>query len=434
MAADPVLPAGSLASAPMSPASRPTAERRVLYWYDPMMPAQKFDKPGPSPFMDMALVPRYAEPDAAPVAGTAPSLAVSAQARQALGLRLARVSRQTMSTLIEAGGTLQLNERDLNIVQARGPGFVERVHGLAPGDVVAAGAPLVDLFYPEWLAAQQEFLAIQATGDAVLTQAAQQRLRLLGLPIELIDRVARGRQAQAVQRLLTPSAGVITELAVRPGMTVAAGTPLVRINGLATLWLEAAVPEALAARVRPGQAVQVRLLALPGELITGRVAAVLSEANRETRTLRLRIVLPNPGGRLHAGLSAAVNLTTAARVALVAPAEAVVRTGRRALVYLAEGEGRFRPVEVVLGEIFNGPTGELIEVVSGLVAGQQVVASGQFLIDSEASLQGIETVPSVPGTPAAPVLPVAPVTPAVKAAPVTPAVKAAPVATSGASR
>jgi Cu(I)/Ag(I) efflux system membrane fusion protein len=376
----------AMSGAPAATASAPAAERKVLYWYDPMVPGQKFDKPGKSPFMDMQLVPRYAdEGEPAAEGSSEPGLSVSTQAQQALGLRLATVTKQALGAAIEAVGTVQLNERDIAIVQARTAGFVERVYARAPGDVIAAGAPLVDVFNPEWQGAQQEYLAVRATGDAALAQAARQRLALLGMPAALVERMERTGQPVAVQTITAPSGGVISELMVRNGMTVGAGMTLARINGLGTVWLEAALPEAQAAGVAPGQAVEARFPSLPGEVVKGKVAAILPETNRESRTLRLRIELPNPGQRLRAGLFAQVSLRGTAREALVLPAEAVIRTGKRALVYLSEQPGRFRPVEVEVGE----QVGDQIVVRSGLTAGQQVVASGQFLLDSEASLQGV---------------------------------------------
>ena len=400
------LPAGASAAAPPPAAS--AGERKLLYWYDPMVPTQRFDKPGKSPFMDMQLVPRYAD-EAETQPGAPGALTISTQAQQALGLRLASVETRPLGAAIEAVGTVQLNERDVAVLQARTAGFVERVFGRAPGDVVAAGAPLAELFNPEWLGAQQEYLAVRATGDAALTQAAQQRLRLLGMPMALVERVAASGQPAALHTVSAPIGGVISELLVRQGMAVAPGMTLARINSLSTVWLEVALPEALAATIHPGQRVQARFPALPGEVVNGKVAAVLAEANRDTRTLRLRIELPNPGQRLKAGLFAQVSLQGAPREVLVVPAESVIRTGKRALVYLAEPAGRYRPVPVEIGEQVD----EWIVVRSGLAAGQQVVASGQFLIDSEASLQGV----MARATAAAPVAPVAPVAPAAAAPP-----------------
>jgi Cu(I)/Ag(I) efflux system membrane fusion protein len=359
-----------------------SAERKVLYWHDPMVPGQKFDKPGKSPFMDMQLVPRYADEDTAENGAT---LGVSTQAQQALGVRLAEVTLRPVGAAVELPATVQLNERDIAIVQARTAGFVERVHARAPGDVVAAGAPLVDLLYPEWLGAQQEYLAVKATGDAALARAARQRLLLLGMTPTLLDSVDAQGKAIGVQTVSAPIGGLIAELMVRQGMTVSPGMSLARINGLGTVWVEAALPESQAAAVLTGQAAVARFAALPGQVISGRVTALLPEANRETRTLRLRVELPNPGLRLRAGMAAQISLRAAPRQALVVPAEAVIRTGRRALVYLAEGGGRFRPVEVQTGEQID----DWLVVTSGLTAGQKVVASGQFLLDSEASLQGV---------------------------------------------
>ncbi len=370
--------AGAAASAP---------ERKVLYWYDPMVPSQKFDKPGKSPFMDMQLVPKYG--DEAGAEGK-PGVSVSPQAQQSLGLRVARAERQAMSSSIDVVGTVMLNEREVSILQSRANGFVERVYGRAPGDVVAAGAPIADVLLPEWLAAQQEFLAVRATGDATLAAASRQRLVLLGMSHELIEQVATSGKPQPLVTLTAPIGGLIAELMVRQGMTVGMNMTLARFNGLSTMWVEAAVPELMAAGVAPGQVAEVRLPATPGQVIRGRVAAVLPETNRETRTLRVRVELPNPGQRLRAGMFAQVAIKGAPQGdAVVVPIESVVRTGKRALVYVLDAPGpsagRYRPVEVELGP----ELGERIVVRRGIEAGQQVVASGQFLIDSEASLQGI---------------------------------------------
>ena len=381
------------------------AQRQPLYWYDPMVPTQRFDKPGKSPFMDMQLVPKYPGADSGADSGAAsnaaPALSVSPQAQQSLGLRVATVERTSSSVTINAVGSVQLNERDVSIVQARAAGFVERVYARAPGDVLAAGAPLADLLLPEWVAAQREFLAVKALNEAALTQAARQRLLLLGLPEALIVQLERSGQTQASYTLRTPSAGLLVELSVRQGMTVTPGMSLARINGLAQVWLEAAVPEAQAAAVRVGQTVEARLSAFPGELFRGRVAAVLAQSNLDTRTLRVRIELPNPQQRLKVGMFAQVSLQGPTLTAVMVPAEAIIRTGTRALAYVVDAPGRFRPVEVEIGQ----EIGDRLVVLRGLEPGQQVVASAQFLIDSEASLQGLLPLPATAGAAAAPSAP-----------------------------
>ena len=369
--------------APSAP-SADAAGKQALYWYDPMYPAQRFDKPGKSPFMDMQLVPKYAG-EASAGAG----VQIDPAKTQNLGVRLATVERGTLSSNVSATGVIEFNERDVAVVQARAAGFVQRVYGRASGDIVSAGAPLADLLVPEWAGAQGEFLAVQRTGNPALIQAARQRLRLLGMPDALIATVERSGRVRNVATVSTPSGGVIKTLGVRSGMTVSAGQTLAEINGLSRVWLNAAVPEATAGEVRVGQFARATLAAYPGEAFTGRVTAVLPQAQVESRTLTVRIELPNPGGRLRPGLFATIQLGGADRPALLVPSEAVIRTGRRALVMVAGAGGRYLPAEVKTGRESGGRT----EVLAGLSAGEKVVASGQFLLDSEASLSGVQARP-----------------------------------------
>lgn len=357
-------------------------ERQPLYWYDPMYPQQKFDQPGKSPFMDMQLVPKYAED-----ADGAGSVRIEPDIQQNLGLRLATVTTGKLEQDIQLTGVLAFDARNVALVQARASGFVERAYARAPGDVVAAGDPLADVLIPEWAAAQEEFLALRRSGDPALAAAARQRLQLVGMPDALITRIERRGKAEPALTLTSPISGVIRDLEVRTGMALAAGQTLARINGIDRVWLEVAVPEAQAATLKAGQAVEARLPALPGETTHGVLAAILPEADPQSRTLRVRIELDNATGRLRPGMTAQVQLNQqGGDEVLLVSSEAVIRTGKRTLVMLAEDKGRFRPVEVRLGQENEGQT----VVLAGLEAGQQVVASGQFLIDSEANLRGIE--------------------------------------------
>jgi Cu(I)/Ag(I) efflux system membrane fusion protein len=355
--------------------------RTVLYWYDPMVPQQKFDKPGKSPFMDMELVPKYADEG-----GDAATVTIDPGVAQNLGVRLATVKRGTIDTDVEATGIVDFNEREVAIVQARSGGFVERVARLAPNDVVGAGAFIAELLVPEWAALQQEYLALKAVGDALLEQAARERMRLGGMPDSLIREVdASGKVSNRIT-ITAPRGGVIQTLEVRPGMTLMAGQTLARINGIGTVWLDVAVPEAQAGSVRQGQPAEAVFAAFPGTSVQGHVTALLPTLNDGARALRVRVELPNRDGRLRPGLTARVSLKGGSgQSALLVPTEAVIRTGRRALVIVAEEKGRYRPVEVTLGP----DTGTDTVILSGLNEGQAIVASGQFLIDSEASLQGI---------------------------------------------
>ncbi len=363
------------------PAETQADGRTVLYWYDPMYPQQRFDKPGKSPFMDMELVPKYADEGA-----DAASVKIDPAVAQNLGVRLATVARAAMDTEVHATGVVDFNERDVVIVQARSGGFVERVARLAPNDVVSSGAWIAEILVPEWAALQQEYLALKGLGDVTLEAAARERMLLGGMPASLIAEVAKTGKIRNRVTITTPRGGVVQALEVRPGMTVMAGQTLARINGIGTVWLDVAVPEAQAAAVRVGQTVEADFPAFPGAPVSGRITALLPTLNADARALRVRVELPNRNGQLRPGLSARVSLKGGAGEAVLrVPTEAVIRTGRRALVIVAEEGGRYRPVEVVLGPEAGSDT----VIVSGLEEGQQVVASGQFLIDSEASMQGI---------------------------------------------
>lgn len=358
-----------------------TADKPALYWYDPMYPQQKFDKPGKSPFMDMQLVPRYAE-------GAAGSAAVQIDPRvaQNLGVRLATVTRGVLASTLELSGILAFNERDVAVVQARASGFVERVYDRAPGDVLKAGAPLADLLIPEWAAAQEEFLVLRRSADARLLAAARQRLHLSGMPAGLIAQMERSGRVQSVLTVASPIGGVVQTLDVREGMTMAAGQSLARINGLDRLWLQVAVPQAQGAALAVGQAVESRFVGLPGQTVKGTVSAILPTIAGDSRTVQVRVELPNADGTLRPGMTAQVRLAqSSAQSVLQVPSEALIRTGKRTLVMLAEEGGHYRPVDVEVG----AENQEMTVIRSGLQEGQQVVASGQFLLDSEASLRGI---------------------------------------------
>lgn len=367
-----------------APAAEARADRPVLYWYDPMVPDQRFDAPGKSPFMDMQLVPRYADE-----AGTAPGVRIDPARIQSLGVRFATARQGQLANDLTATAVVDFNQRDVAVVQARAAGFVQRVYGRAPGDVIAAGAPLVDLLVPDWGGAQTEYLAVRRAGDERLAQAARQRLVLLGMPESLIASVEHSGRPRTVVVVTSPIGGVIRTLGVRSGMSIPAGATLADINGLSTVWLNAAIPEALAGRLRTGQGVEVTLAAFPGERFTGRLTALLPEVVGESRTITGRVELANRGGRLRPGMFGQITFGDGAAGALVVPSEAVIRTGTRTLVMLAEPGGRFRPAEIRVGREAGGQT----EILAGLAEGERVVASGQFLIDSEASLSGVQARP-----------------------------------------
>ncbi len=364
--------------------------RKILYWHDPMVPGQKFDKPGKSPFMDMQLVPVYAD-EAQDDGG----VAISSRVQQNLGVRTAEAKMGELKPVVEAVGSVVYNERDVAMVQARANGFLEKLHVRAPLDPVRRGQALAELYVPEWVAAQEEYLLAARLADpglGSLKEGAAQRMRLAGMSEAQIGRVVSTGQVHARTTLVSPIDGVVGELTAREGMTVMSGAPLFRINGLRTVWVHAEVPESMAAQVRPGNAVEARAAALPGRTFPGKVSAILPQVNAATRTIQARVELANPGGQLVPGMFATVNFSPNARKqALLVPSEAVIQTGKRSVVVLVEvaedGKQRFRPANVEIGAESGGVT----EIRKGIEPGMKVVTSGQFLIDSEASLKATET-------------------------------------------
>ncbi|MBS0418799.1 MAG: efflux RND transporter periplasmic adaptor subunit [Proteobacteria bacterium] len=360
-----------------SPA-KPT--RAVLYWYDPMQPSQHFNQPGKSPFMDMQLIPKYADE------GAQNGIRVDPAMTQLLGIRYTTVQRGKLSQPVAAVGSISFNERDIAVVQTRSAGFVTRVYARAPGDVIERNAPLVDLLAPEWTGAQTEFLALLRSADPALIEAARERMTLVGMPPELIAQVERSGQPQATVTVRSPIAGVIAALDAREGMSMPSGATIASINGLGSVWLDAAIPEARGVEMATGRDVTVRLPAYPGESFKGRLITILPQANAQTRTLRARIELPNPGARLRPGMFANVSLGAedSEAVSYVAT-EALIRTGQRTVAIVAGENGHFIPTAVETGR----DVGVNTVILRGLTQGQRVVASGQFLIDSEASLKEV---------------------------------------------
>lgn len=356
-------------------AATEAGERKVLYWYDPMVPDQHFDQPGKSPFMDMQLVPKYADEVAGGGVSIDPGL------RQSVGIRTEQVEIGRLAATVRVPGTLAWDLRREAVVSAVTEGLVSRVQVKAPYTKVARGQPLATLLSPIWSSALAEAQALRQAQSAAardLQSAAQQRLRVLGVPSGL------GRDRSVT--LSAPHEGVVTEVLAREGQAVMPGTPLFRVNGTATLWLEAAIPQADAARLRPGTPVEAIVSAVPGQTFDGIVETLLPQVDMASRTQQARIVLRNPDSVLAPGMFAEVTVQPegGAPVPLV-PTEALITTGTDSRVIVQDADGGFRPVRVRTGRSGGGR----IEILDGLKGGERVVVSGQFLIDSEASLSGL---------------------------------------------
>ena len=371
----------SSAMAPSTTASGAApSDRKILYWHDPMVPAQRFDKPGKSPFMDMQLVPVYADQ-----AGTT-SVNVSPSVQQNLGLRTATVKRADVSSSFDAVGTVQFDERLSSVVQTRVAGYVEQLAVRAPMEQVRKGQALAIVFAPDWLAPQNELLALERAGVSEdLMAAARQRMRAMSIPESLIRRSEETGTAQARFTLGAPDSGVVAELGVREGAAVTPGMTLFRIAGLEKVWAVAEVPEAQAAQLSKGQKVKAALAADATQTFEGELAEILPLVSSTTRTLQARFEVDNKAGKLTPGMLLRLQVAGPSSSRLVVPAEAVIRTGTRAVVIVQRDSGGFEPRNVQLG----ADLGDTVEVAQGLNEGEQVVASGQFLIDSEASLKSV---------------------------------------------
>ncbi len=375
------------ASKPMANDSKQAPiEPKILYWYDPMVPEQKFDKAGKSPFMDMQLVPKYADTGGAD--GNNNGVSINAGVIQNLGIRVVKVQKNQFSEGVSAIGRVEADEHRLYTIQTRSAGFIEHLWVRAVGDTVRAGQKVAEVYAPELLAAQQEYLALLKVNDIAdvnsLRQAARQRLQLLGMADREINAITATGRANPRIGVYAPASGVVTELAVREGGQIMPATNLMQFADLSSVWLLLEIPERAAARLKIGDSVSAQLESLPTQQFTGRIDYLYPTLDSSTRSLRLRVVLANPSGLLKTGMFATANLAGHKREVLSIPSEAVISTGTRTVVIVKDGQ-HFRPAAISLGIEQNGQS----EVLQGLEEDEEVVASGQFLIDSEASLNGV---------------------------------------------
>lgn len=353
----------------------------VLYWYDPMAPDQRFDEPGQSPFMDMELLPRCASE-------TAGGVTVSPAMIQNLGIRVVAAEMRDIAATVPAIGRVEIDERLITEVQTLTAGFVEYLAVRAEGEPVRRGSRIASVYSPELLTAQHEYRAVLAMPRDVappsLRSAARSRLTLLGLPDAQIRRLEGGGAPQRTYPVFAPTSGVVTRIGARPGAQVQLGQSIVTIADLSRIWVIAEVPEASLGNIRQGLPAEIRFPAYPEDVREGVIDYVFPALDPEARTARVRITLANPGGRLLEGMFANITIQGTGGMALVVPSEAVIDTGRRRVVIVRRDSG-FVPFEVRTGR----EAGEWTQILEGIDVGDEVVTSGQFLIDSEASLSGI---------------------------------------------
>jgi Cu(I)/Ag(I) efflux system membrane fusion protein len=370
---------------PEATPAAPATGQTPTYWYDPMHPDQHFDKPGKSPFMDMELVPKYAGSASRGSSTSGGSIEIDPRVIQTLGIRLATAEPGSVSPRVDTVGLVAVDEHRIEAIQVRASGWVERLDVRAVGDPVRRGQLLAGIYSPDLLATQQEYLIARSANDPSLLEAARGRLGLFGLSDTQMSRIERAGQVERRIDYYAPFDGYVMQLGARQGAAVEPGTTLFQLANLRSVWMIAQVPEAQAAWFRTGDPAQAEVPALPGERFVGKIDYLYPELDADTRTLKVRVVLNNPKMQLRPGMFATAHLRGSSRVpVLTVPTEAVIETGARSIVIVAEDATHFRAAAVRVGAENGGRS----EILAGIEPGQTVVASGQFLIDSEANLRG----------------------------------------------
>ena len=385
-----------------SPAAQTAAQTE---YYCPMHPSVVQDHPGECPICSMTLVPRvkaaaghaeHADASArSNVAGLAP-VQLPPERIQLIGVKTAPVVRQPLATEIRTVGYVTPREDGLAHIHTRFSGWIEQLLVAQTGEKVSKGQVLASIYSPELLTAQQEFLnarkwsshapaaeghAGHATAD--LETDARKRLENLGISSAEIDELVRTGVAQRAQKIRSPVDGYVVAKAALQGLYVQPETELFQVADLATVWVLADVYEYELARVHVGSPVRIAVEAYAGESFTGKVRFVYPTLNPETRTMRVRLELPNRNLRLKPGMYATVFIQAPPKEGLVVPSSAVVDTGDQQYVFVALGGGRFEPRKVVVGFHAEDKT----ELREGVQEGEQVVTTANFLIDSESRLR-----------------------------------------------
>jgi Cu(I)/Ag(I) efflux system membrane fusion protein len=345
-----------------------------------MDPNYRRDKPGKSP-MGMDLVPVYdedlAERDEPGTVRISPSVI------NTLGIRTATAQSGTLHRLIESVGYVQYDEDMVVHVHTRVEGWIEGLQVRAAGDPVGNGQVLFTLYSPPLVNAQEEYLAAQASGSQTLLRASRERLLAFGLTESQIDALHKTGTAKQRIAIYAPSGGYLAELKVREGMYITPASEVMTIADLSSVWVIGEVFERQAGWVAPGQRVEIRLDAMPGRVWEGEVDYIYPELDPDTRTLRIRVRLPNPGSDIKPNMYVRLVIHGAETGETVnVPREALIRGGRVDRLVLATGEGRFKAVPVQAGI----ESGDRVQILEGIKAGDEVVVSGQFLIDSESNI------------------------------------------------
>ena len=350
-----------------------------LYWVAPMDPNYRRDKPGKSP-MGMDLVAVYE--DAMEVNDSAGTIRISPEVVNNLGVKTHEAAFEAWHSDISTVGYVQYDADKLVHIHPRVEGWIETLYVTAEGDPVEQGQALYEIYSPALVNAQNELLLALGRKNKKLIAAARDRLRALQLPSDAIINLEKTRAVQQAVTFYAPQQGVVDNLNVRAGFYVQPGTRIMSIGSLSEVWVEAEVFERQLPLLSEGAAVEMKLDYLPGKVWLGKVDYIYPSLDEKTRTVKVRLRFSNEDRRLRPNMFAQISIASVSSgKTLIVPSDAVIRTGKVDRVVLALGEGRFRSVDVSIGRV-SGPN---TEILSGLGAGDTVVTSAQFLLDSESS-------------------------------------------------
>lgn len=356
-----------------------TKEKKILYWVAPMDPNFRRDKPGKSP-MGMDLVPVYEDGEDA----TGSTVKIDPTVVNNLGVRTAPVKRGPLWRKINSVGHIDYDETKISHVHLRTKGWVEKLNVKAVGERVKKGDLLFELYSPELVNGQEEYLQATSTNNRGLIRASRERLRSLGLTIKQIENLKASKKVKELIQIHSPQNGVISELNIREGMHVMPATVIMSIVDLSEVWLIADVFEQQASWVKLGLSAEASLPYLPGKTFKGQVDFIYPDLEPKTRSLRVRLKFDNPDEMLKPNMFAHVSIYGGAKKNVIAiPREALIRSGQTERVIIAKGKGRFEAQEVKSGI----ESGDWVEIISGIDEGAEVVTSAQFMIDSESSLK-----------------------------------------------
>ncbi|MDR1452330.1 MAG: efflux RND transporter periplasmic adaptor subunit [Helicobacteraceae bacterium] len=341
-------------------------DRKILFWYDPMYPNVKFDAPGPSPFMDMDLIAKYADGD------ERDGFKIDAAQRQNLGLKTAVVRYGALDFSGRFPAVIAFNGHRKAVVQHRAAGFVERAYPFTIGDFVKKGEPLCDITIVEWAEAQSEYVVTRS-------ETALNRLRLAGMSDEEIEALKAKPVVKTRFTMKAPIDGVLTEFNMRDGMNFEKSSVAATIEGIDPIWINAFIPEKLSRGIEGAKF----SVAIGESEYALRNAKLLPSGDLETKTITLRAELPNPNRAFKPNANAIVKASIASERMLLIPSRAVIDDGVLPRVIVLDDEGYFVPKAVKIIAEAGGLT-----AIEGLLEGESVVETGLFLIDSEANING----------------------------------------------